>query len=52
MAKMIPMKTIWKARNMVLSGRTIEQISKELGVSASTLTKYTKYERAKMKQTN
>lgn len=49
MASMVPMKKIHDARRMILEGKSVSAIAKQLLISASTVTRYTKSERAKMK---
>ena len=48
----LPMKTIWQARRLILEGCSVAQVCEITGMSKSSVTLYTKAERAKVKQQN
>lgn len=41
------MKTIWQARNLIMHGYSVKEVSKRLKLSESTVRLYTKSERAR-----
>lgn len=43
------MKTIWKARDLILQGKTVAEVARLTKMSTSAVYSYTKSERAKMK---
>ncbi|MFF2798121.1 hypothetical protein [Lysinibacillus xylanilyticus] len=44
------MKNIWKARHLILAGKTVAEVAKSTGMYTSTIYSYTKQERAKVKE--
>lgn len=49
---MVPMKKVWEARRLIMSGYSAKEVSEYLGMSVSTIRCYTKYEREKVKTKN
>lgn len=47
--KVTPMRTIWKARELILHGKSVQEVSQLLNISKSIVYSYTKAERQKVR---